>query len=440
MVDRRQFLGSLVVPAVAAGAALLDPTRLGAAGDAASEATAPAEDLAGDESFWLEIRSAFSVDRSLLYLNNGGVSPSPMLVQEAMRRHLADSNSAPSHTLWNVQTPQRETVRARLADAFGCDAEEIAITRNASEGLQIVQQGFDLQPGDEVLTSTQDYPRMITTFEQRARRDGIVLRQVRLPTPAEDPAVVVRRFARAITPRTKLILACHVVNLTGQILPIRDLVAMARDRGVPVLVDGAHGFAHLPFQHADLDCDYYATSLHKWLFGPHGTGMLYVRRSKIGGLWPMMAAPARLDADIRKFEEIGTHPMASTLAIAEALTFHETIGAARKLARLRYLGDRWRARINSVADARWYTSDNPRYAAGMRTVGFGGVNGTRLARRLWNRHQILVAAIQHPEVNGIRVSPSVYTTLNEIDHFADTLASTVRDLRARMPISGSARS
>ena len=229
--------------------------------------------------------------------------------------------------MWRILEPQREPVRQRLARAFGCDGEEIALTRNASEGLQICQFGFDLEPGDEVLTTTQDYGRMITTFKQRERREGIVLRQFDIPVPAEDPAEIVRLFESHITPRTRLILMCHMINLTGQILPVREVVAMGRRHGLPVIVDGAHSFAHFDFEHRDLDCDYYATSLHKWLFAPHGTGMLYVRRNLIADLWPLMAAPEPMSDDIRKFEEIGTHPAANYLAIAEALTFHQGLGA-----------------------------------------------------------------------------------------------------------------
>ncbi len=425
MLDRRQLFGSFFVPAAAATIALLDSERARAAGASVAGETRRAADLAGDERFWFEIQRAFTVDRSLVNLNNGGVSPSPAFVQEAMGRYLAFSHGAPSHTMWNVLEPERETVRTRLARTFGCDAEEIAITRNASESLQIVQLGLDLEPGDEVLTSTQDYPRMITTFEQRQRRDGIALRQIVLPAPAEDPGEVVRRFASAITPKTKLILASHVINLTGQILPIREIVAMARARGVPVLVDGAHAFGHFPFRHADLDCDFYATSLHKWLCAPHGTGMLFVRRMKIADVWPMMAAPEKLNDDIRKFEEIGTHPAANTLAISEALTFHQGIGSERKAARLRFLRDRWMSRVAELPGVRSYTSRDPRFACGIATVGFEGRDPVKLAKRLWHQHRIIVVGIQHPEISGIRVSPSVYTTLEEIDRFVDALVAIV---------------
>jgi selenocysteine lyase/cysteine desulfurase len=418
-IDRRGFIHHIVAPAAAL--AVLRPERALAAAEAALGETAAPEDLCGDERWWFEIQQAFTVDRSLVNLNNGGVSPSPAAVQEAMGRYLAYSNTAPTWAMWQVLEPERETVRERLARQFGCEPEEIALTRNASEGLQICQLGFDFEPGDEVLTTTQDYPRMITTFQQRQRRDGIVLRQFQLPVPAEDPDEIVRLFEEHLTPRTRLLLMCHMINLTGQILPVRKVVEMAGRHGVPVVVDGAHTFAHFPFTRSDLGCDYYCTSLHKWLFAPHGTGLLYVRKDKIPGLWPMMAAPEKMDADIRKFEEIGTHPAANYLAIAEALTFHQGIGAERKAARLVYLRDRWARRLAALDRVRLHTSLKPGFSCGIANVEIEGVDSVELARHLWTRHRILVVGIQHDELQGIRVSPSVYTTLEEIDRFGDVM-------------------
>ncbi|HEX5759870.1 MAG TPA: aminotransferase class V-fold PLP-dependent enzyme [Thermoanaerobaculia bacterium] len=425
-LNRRELFAALARPAVAGVAmAALDPAgaRRALAAPAARRG-APGE-LAADESFWCEVQQAFRVDRSLVNLNNGGVSPSPGVVLDAQRRHVDYSNEAPAYTMWQVLEPQRETVRQRLAGAFGCDPEEVALTRNASEGLETCQMGFDLEAGDEVLTTTQDYPRMLTTWRQLERRRGIVLRQFAIPVPAEDPDEVAALFERQVTAKTRLILMCHMINLTGQILPVRKVVAMARRRGLPVIVDGAHAFAHFPFRHADLDCDYYATSLHKWLFAPHGTGMLFVRREQIGGLWPLMAAPAELDGDVRKFEEIGTHPAAPYLAIAEALTFHEGIGPERKAARLVYLRDRWAKRLAAHPKARLHTSLKPGLACGLATVEIEGVEPQELADHLWKKHRILVTPIVHPEFRGVRVTPSVYTTLEEVDRFAAAMEAVL---------------
>jgi len=413
--SRRQFLMWAPPAALAAGVAA--PATAREVLRALPSVAGDPETIARDESYWAPIQRAFTVDRSLVNLNNGGVSPSPAWVQDAMKRHLDFSNTCPPYAMWRVLEPQREGVRERMAMAWGVDPEEIAFTRNASESLQICQLGIDLEAGDEIVTTSQDYPRMRTTFKQRERRDGVKLVEIEIPVPCEDDDEVVARFRDAITPRTKLILMCHVINLTGQILPVKRVVAMARKRDVPVIVDGAHALAHFPFKLSDLGCDYYGTSLHKWLFAPHGTGLLYVRREKIPGLWPMMAAPETMDADIRKFEEIGTHPAANALAIGEALTFHEGIGADRKAARLRYLRDLWATRLVKLEKVRLHTSLDPRFSCGIATVQIDGIESKELASWLWRTRRILVTAIDHEQFTGIRVSPSVYTTREEIERF-----------------------
>ena len=426
MQSRRHFLSTLSLPATAATLGVpFRPTLLRAsAAEIAAELRrhpGSAADVAADEDFWFEVSRAFTVDRTLINLNNGGVSPAPRWVQESMKRHLDYSNLAPTYTMWKILEPQREGVRERMAREWGVDAEEIALTRNASEGLQALQFGIDLQRGDEVLTTTQDYGRMLTTFRQRERREGIVMRQIRIPVPAEDPAEVVRRFEEAITPRTRMILACHMINLTGQILPVRELSAMARAHGIPLIVDGAHALAHFDFSLAELEVDTYATSLHKWLFAPHGTGLLYVRREKIPEIWPLMAAPDRMDTDIRKFEEIGTHPAANYLAIGEALTFHQGIGAERKQARLVYLRDYWAERLLENDNVHLNTSLEPGFACGIANVAVDGVAPADLRDYLWNEHRIITVAIGHMECRGLRVSPSVYTMLEELDRFVEVV-------------------
>ncbi|MEO6711036.1 MAG: aminotransferase class V-fold PLP-dependent enzyme, partial [Planctomycetota bacterium] len=310
---------------------------------------------ARNEDLWREVQLAFTGDRTKINLNNGGCCPSPRVVQEAMQRLLEFSNDLPTHNLWQILEPQREPLRQRIARQWACDPEEIAFTRNTSESLQTLQFGMKLERGDEVVTTTQDYPRMLTAFEQRERRDGIVVKQIQIPVPCEDDAEVVRRFEAAVTPRTRMILVCHAINLTGQLLPVKAIVAMGRKHGIPVLVDGAHTFAHLDFTFPDLDCDYFGTSLHKWMFAPHGTGLLYVRKSKIDSIWPLFAAPALLDKDIRKFEEIGTHPAANTLAIGEALSFHQGITPRRKQERLYYLREVWTSRLGKQSRVHFNT-------------------------------------------------------------------------------------
>ena len=426
MQSRRRFLGTMSLPAAAAAIGVpLRPVELRASAREIAENLGrhpgSAVQVAADEDFWFDVAQAFTVDRALVNLNNGGVSPSPGLVQDAMKRHLDFSNLAPTYTMWQILEPQREGVRQRVAREWGVDPEEIAFTRNSSESLQTMQFGIDLQRGDEVLTTTQDYGRMINTFKQRVRREGIVLTQIRIPVPAEDPAEVVRLFEEAITPRTKAILACHMINLTGQILPMTELNALARRHGIPLIIDGAHALAHFDFSLAELDVDNYSTSLHKWLFAPHGTGLLYVRREKIPEIWPLMAAPERMDTDIRKFEEIGTHPAANYLAIGEALTFHQGIGAKRKEARLVFLRNYWAEKLLENDNVRLHTSLKPGLACGIACVQVEGVPSNDLRDHLWNDHRIITVAINHAEFQGIRVSPSVYTMLPELDRFVDAV-------------------
>ena len=270
---RRSFLASM-----SGAAAALPVLRTSAARNLrdswAIAGRRSAQSLADDETYWSSIQRAFDVDRSIVNLNNGGVCPCPTHVLEQMIRDLRFCNEIPAEHMWRVLEPRIETVRVGLAEEFGCDPEEMAITRNASEGLETLIQGIDLKPGDEVVVTNQNYPRMLTTWDQRARRHGIVVKEIsfKLPPPSHD--YIVQQFAAAITPRTRVIEVTHITNLSGQIMPVREIVDLARPKGIQVFVDGAHAFAHFPFKRDDLGCDYYGTSLHKWLLAPIGTGFL----------------------------------------------------------------------------------------------------------------------------------------------------------------------
>jgi selenocysteine lyase/cysteine desulfurase len=429
MTSRRAFLRSVTG---AAGAAALLPSLRDDSLTTARRAVAgtggrPAQELASDEDFWVQIQQAFTLDRTLINLNNGGVCPSPRVVLDAMRRYLELSNQAPVYHMWRLLEPEVESVRRGLAREFGCDPEELAITRNASESLENVQLGLPLSRGDVVLTTDQDYPRMLTTWQQRARRDGIVVTQLPFGAPVRSPGDLVEMFERAITPRTRIIHFCHITNLTGQIFPVGDICRLARARNIRTIVDGAHAFAQFPFTLQDLECDTYGTSLHKWLLAPVGTGFLYVRRELIKEIWPLMAAPEKMDGDIRKFEEIGTHPAANHNAIAEALEFHRAIGADRKAARLRFLRDRWMRRLEGKPRVRLYTSFDPAQSCALANVGLEGIDPAALTTHLWDKRRIIVTPITHPDCTGIRVTPNVYTTLGEVDVFADAMEDVVRD-------------
>ncbi len=419
-MHRRSFLRS------AATAAFLRPEAIDRARAATSGDIRDPRSVARDETYWREIQLSFTVDRNIINLNNGGVSPSPRIVQEAMRRQLEYSNLAPAHSMWRVLEPEIESVRRRLADNFGCDPEEMAITRNASEALEICQFGLDLNAGDEVLTTDQDYPRMLTTWRQRERRDGIVLKTISFPTPPPSLDDLYKRFESAITHKTRVIHFCHITNLTGQIFPVKRICQLARARGIEAIVDGAHAYAQFPFKHADLDCDYYGTSLHKWLLAPHGTGFLYVRKAKIGKLWPLMAAREDLREDIRKFEEIGTHPAANHNAIGEALTFHDAVGGDRKAERLRYLKSLWTDRLGGLRGVTVRTSPDPAQSCGLGLISVEGKKPQALTEALWNAQRILVTPITHRDFEGLRITPNIYTTLGEMDVFCSAMEKLIR--------------
>ena len=376
------------------------------------------EEMAGDEDYWAEIRQAYTVDRNVINLNNGYVGPSPKPVQEALRRDLDFSDLGPYHTMINILERQVEMVRQRLAKAAGCDPEEMAITRNSSESLENAQYGIDLKPGDEVLTTNQDYPRMIETFRQRERREGIVLKMISFPVPPPSMDDLYNRFERAVTPKTKLILVCHITNRTGQIFPVKRICQMAHARGIPVIVDGAHAFGHFPVNIADLDCDYYGVSLHKWTGAPVGTGFLYVRKSRIASTWSLMASSATQVGDIRKFEEIGTHPAANHNAISAALVFQESIGIDRKAARLRYLRNRWAHRLAQHPKCRTLHSEDPAQSCGIGFLSFNGVDPAKIREALLSKYNIVTVVVGHEEYTGLRITPHIYSTVQDIDTFA----------------------
>jgi selenocysteine lyase/cysteine desulfurase len=432
MWTRRGFLrvsGALGAAAWAARAA--DGFKALEAASAAVADRTP-EDVAQDEFYWREIQESFTLDRTLINLNNGNTCPSPRVVHEACKRYMDMSNMLPVHYRSQAES-HLQTVRRGLAKEFGCDEDEIALTRNASESLQIVQMGLDLKPGDEVITTDQDYPRMLTTWDQRMRRDKIKVTRIQFPVPttADD---LYSRFERAITPQTKVLHFCHITNLTGQLFPVQRLSRLARSKGIVTVVDGAHAIAHFPFKLHELECDYYGVSLHKWLLAPIGNGMLYVRRDNIPKLWPMQAVPERQMNSIRKFEAIGTYPTAIRASVGEALAFHQAIGAERKAARLRYLTLRWANELKKNPRVKILSNLEPGQTWGLAMVGLEGVDSRALSQFMMDRYRIVINAVvggQPPaqvfDYTGLRVTPNVYTTLQEIDTFVEAMQDALKN-------------
>jgi selenocysteine lyase/cysteine desulfurase len=393
--------------------------------DAVAGDRAPAE-LANDETYWSHIQRAFDIDRTMINLNNGGISPTPTHVLEQMVRDLKFTNELPVEHNWRVLEPRMESTRRELAKEFGCDTEEMAVTRNASEALENLILGLDMARGDEVIITNQNYGRMITAWEQRERREGIVIKRLAFALPL-DRAAFLRSLEAAITPRTKVIELTHITNLSGQIMPIREVVRIARPRGIEVFVDGAHAFAHFPFTRDELECDYYGTSLHKWLHAPIGAGFLYVRKEKVPRIWPLFASAAGREDNIRKFEEIGTHPQANFNAVSVALTFHRGIGADRKIARLRWLRDRWAKPLLAESPrVKVLTELGPDKAGAICLFSVDGLDPVKLGGWLMANHRIVNTPIVHPEFSGIRITPNIYTTPDEIDTFADAVRVAIK--------------
>ncbi len=414
--NRREFLIGANAVAIAA---------------AASKAYAfTPQQAASDEAFWQQIRSAYVRDPKLLNFNNGGCAPAPIPVMQAQIDAINYSNYLPVERMWAELEPKIEGVRKQLATMWGADPECVAITRNASESLQIAQFGLDLKPGDEVLLTSQDYPRMITTWQQRERREGVVLKQLNYDVPVHDPQSLVRLYEQAITPRTKVIHVSQVCFMTGQRFPVKEICALARAHNITSIVDGAHAFAHVPFKFPDIDPDFYGASLHKWLSAPIGTGVLYVRKDRIEKHWALMAAPASMDKNIRKFEEIGTHPAAMHNGILQALDFHEHIGDQRKFERFRYLTRRWAEPLSRRPDAQLAALLDHPHSGAFVTIGFKNVDSGKLTGELMSKHQIRVTPITGPGFSGIRVSPNVYTSPEEVDQFTAAVEASLKSLAA----------
>jgi isopenicillin-N epimerase len=375
---------------------------------------------------------AFKLDRTLINLNNGFTSPTPRVALESVWRYMDMINMLPVHYQGMIAR-NVETIRVRMAAEFGCEPEEMALTRGASESLQIAQNGIGLKAGDEVITTEQDYPRMLTTWDQRMRREGIKITRLQFQVPATQDDLY-ERFAKAITPQTKVFHFCHITNLTAQLFPVQRLSRLARSKGIITIVDGAHALGHFPFKLRDLECDAYGVSLHKWLLAPIGNGCLYVRQESIPKFWPLQAAPERQDEDIRKFEAIGTHPWAIRAGLGEALAFHQAIGAERKAARLRYLTLRWANALKKHPRVQILSNlAEPPQTWGVAAVYIEGIDVRDLARFLMSKYRIIVVPLvggappnQVFDYQALRVSPNVYTTLEEIDTFVMAMEDAIK--------------
>ena len=384
------------------------------------------QQLAGDEDFWYYIQESFTVSPSLINLNNGGVSPSPKIVQDAMKRFHDMSNEAPSYYMWRILDQGREPLRKNLARIAGCSAEEIAIHRNASEALETVIFGLELKAGDEIVLSKQDYPNMINAWKQREMRDGIKLVWINLELPSEDEDYLVSQYVKAFTSKTKIVHLTHIINWNGQILPVRKIADIAHQKGIEVLVDGAHSFAHFQFTLPELGCDYFGTSLHKWLAACIGTGMLYIRKEKIKNIYPLFAGGEPKSEDIRKFESLGTRPFFIEQATGKAIEFYEMIGAQRKEQRLLYLKNYWMSRVKDIPKVKLGTSLKPGFGCAIGLVAVEGKKPSELENFMFNNYKIHTVGIEWENIKGVRVTPNVYTTVKNLDLLVEAIDKFAR--------------
>jgi len=388
------------------------------------------QELAADEDYWSVIQQAYTVNPNMVNLNNGGVSPSPRVVQEAVERFNQLSNEAPSYYMWRILDQGREPLRYKLATLAGCSPNEIAINRNATEALNTVIFGYPFKAGDEVIGTKQDYPNMIQAYRQRALRDGIVYTQLSFDFPIEDDHSIVAAFEKAITPRTKLIHITHIINWVGQIMPVKKIAAMAHARGIEVIVDGAHSFGLLDFKIPDLECDYFGTSLHKFLSAPIGSGMLWIHANKIEKIWPLLCNDKPLSNDIRKFETLGTRSFPIEQGIGEAVNFHVAIGPKRKEERVRYLKNYWATKAAQIPGVKIHTSLKDKYACGICGVTIDGMTPAALDSALYAGYKIHTVGIVWENISCVRITPHVYTRLEDLDK----LVAALKEIAAKQKV------
>jgi isopenicillin-N epimerase len=421
MWDRRSFLlGCVGLPLGSA----VNSVVLGAGKDVSDQTP---EQAASNEDYWFGIQQAFTEDRNIINLNNGTIQNGLRIVQDAVRRHSEFSGNAAAHSMM-ILAKEIESCRRRLASQFGCDPEELVICRGGTEAGQIPIMGIDLKPGDEVVITNQDYPRLISSWRQREKREGIVLKIVPLPAPPVHLDQFYRLVEQQVTPRTKVIHICHMTHWTGQMAPIRRISDMAHSKGIEVLVDGAHGFMHVPFKLADLGCDYYSASLHKWLMAPPGNGFVRIPKDRISKVWPLTPPWTDDPKDIRRFEDVGTRTPANRVAIAEAITFNEGIGIERKSARIRYLKERWANRVRRLPRVRFYSSLDPAESCGIASFGIEGMDMAKLTEHLLDKWGIIVTPAKHPDglVDGIRAVVNISLSAKEVDYFADAIEDIIK--------------
>lgn len=377
--------------------------------------------LAKDELFWERIRGDYKLKKDYINLENGYYCFTPQSTLDHYLNHIREVNYQGSYYMRTVQWDNKAKSAAALAQVAGCDPDELIITRNTTESLDTIISGYDWQPGDEAVMAQQDYGAMLNQFKLMSRRYGMVNKVVSVPNHPKSDSEIVELYESAITDKTKLLMVCHMINITGHILPIKKISEMAHSYGVDVLVDGAHAFAHINYSLHDLGCDYYGTSLHKWMSVPLGSGFLYVKKDKVKPLWPIFAEWGKEDDDIGKLNHTGTHPVATDLAIMDAIDYYQLIGPERKEARLRYLQNYWTDQVRNVSGLTVNTPIDKSKSCGIANVGVDRLKPKEMSAILMEKYGIWTVAIDGAGVRGCRITPNIYTSINELDAFVAAL-------------------
>jgi len=380
-----------------------------------------AEKLAADEAFWKKIRSQYLLKTDYINFENGYYNIIPQPTLEKYIQHIRDINLHGAYYMRTVQVENKNRMAAKLAELAGCRSDELIITRNATEALDIVIAGQNWKAGDGAVMAIQDYGSMLEMFQQVANRYGVVLKKVSVPNHPKSDEEIVSLYESAITPKTKLMMVSHMINITGHILPVKKICTMAHSKGVKVLVDGAHAFAHIQYKINELDCDYYGTSLHKWLSVPLGSGFLYVKKENVPTVWPLIGDGNTDLTNILRLNHTGTHPPATDLAIEDAIDFYNAMGTEKKEARMRYLQQYWTSRVKDLPNIVINTPTENNRSCGIANVGIKGITPSVLEKQLLKEHKIYTVAIDYANVQGCRITPNVFTNLEDLDVFVGAL-------------------
>lgn len=423
MSSRRGFVKNMAAILGTASVHTMIESALSSGIKAASiENLAMDEELrANDQIFWNWVRDSFTVSRNIINLNNGGVSPQPKITQDAQDKYNRMSNEAPSYYMWRIIDAGREPIRENLAQLAGCSPEEIAINRNSTEGLNTIIFGLNLKKGDEIVMSNFDYPNMNNAWNQRAKRDGVILKKAILPLPLDNDETIVKLYTDLFTSKTKIVHLTHIINWTGQIIPVRKIADEAHKRGIEVIVDGAHSFAHLEYKIPELGADYFGTSLHKWLCAPFGSGLMYIKKEKIKNVWALLSSDEPDGDNIRKFESLGTRSFAKEMAIGYSLDFHNMITTKRKQERLHYLKSYWATRVLDNPKVYMNTSLDSNYSCALANFGIKGMTGSEIDQKLFSKYKIHTVAIKHEHIDGVRVTPNIYTNEEDLDKLVQAI-------------------